>query len=104
MRSSRVSPMPIRMPVVNGTRQLAGRRASSASRTAGSLSGEPKCAPPGWHSRSAGGLEHHALLTLSSRSAAISSRVITPGLTCGSSRSPRAPARTWRAGSRSCVA
>ena len=41
-----VSPMPIRMPVVNGTFE---RPASSStrSRTAGSLSGEPKCAPCG---------------------------------------------------------
>jgi hypothetical protein len=42
---ARVSPMPIRMPVVNGTR--APRRPPSvASRTAGTLSGEPWCGPP----------------------------------------------------------
>ena len=45
-RSASVSPMPIRIPVVNGTFD---RPASSStrSRTAGSLSGEPKCAPCG---------------------------------------------------------
>jgi len=44
-RSARVSPMPMRMPVVNGTLH---RPASSRtrSRMAGSLSGLPKCGPP----------------------------------------------------------
>ena len=44
-RSAGVSPMPIRMPVVKGTLP---RPASSStrSRTAGSLSGLPKCGPP----------------------------------------------------------
>ena len=39
-RSARVSPMPIRMPVVNGT-PTRPASASTRSRTAGSLSGEP---------------------------------------------------------------
>ena len=50
-RSSRVSPMPIRIPVVNGTRASPARR-SVSSRAAGSLSGEPKCGPPRADSRS----------------------------------------------------
>ena len=44
-RSARVSPMPIRMPVVNGT-LLRPASSSTRSRTAGSLSGLPKCGPP----------------------------------------------------------
>ena len=47
----RVSPMPIRMPVVNGTRASPASRIVS-SRAAGTLSGEPKCGPPRSHSRS----------------------------------------------------
>ena len=45
-RSAMVSPMPTRMPVVNGI-VLRPASSSTRSRTAGSLSGEPKCAPPG---------------------------------------------------------
>ena len=60
MRSSRVSPMPIRMPVVNGTFSSPASRIVS-SRTAGCLSGEPKCAPPFSHSRSLVDLQHDAL-------------------------------------------
>ena len=44
-RSARVSPMPIRMPVVNGT-LLRPASSSTRSRTAGSLSGLPKCGAP----------------------------------------------------------
>ena len=44
-RSARVSPMPMRMPVVNGT-LLRPASSSTRSRTAGSLSGLPKCGPP----------------------------------------------------------
>ena len=42
MRSARVSPMPIRMPVVKGTACSPACR-MVASRAAGTLSGEPKC-------------------------------------------------------------
>ncbi len=52
MRSRRVSPMPIRMPVVNGTASSPASR-SVSSRAAGCLSGEPKCGPPRAQSRSA---------------------------------------------------
>src|SRR6202034_1433183 len=44
-RSATVSPMPIRMPVVNGT-LLRPASSSTRSLTAGSLSGLPKCGPP----------------------------------------------------------
>ena len=60
MRSSRVSPMPIRMPVVKGTR---ARPAASrvARRTAGTLSGEPKCGPPRSRQPVRRRLQHDAL-------------------------------------------
>ena len=50
-RSRAVSPMPMRIPVVNG---IASRPASSIvrNRTAGTLSGEPKCGPPRADNRS----------------------------------------------------
>ncbi len=84
-RSARFSPIPIRIPVVNGT---ADRPASSSTRSliAGSLSGLPKCAPPG---------------SVNSRCAVVSSimpidgatglsrwksfQLSTPGFRCGSS-------------------
>ncbi len=84
-RSASVSPMPIRIPVVKGT---ADRPASSRTRslTFGSLSGLPKCGPPG---------------SVNKRSAVVSSimpmegatglrrwksgQLSTPGLRCGSS-------------------
>ena len=83
-RSASVSPIPIRIPVVNGT---ADRPASSStlSLTAGSLSGLPKCGPA---------------RSVNSRDAVVSSimpmdgatgfsrwkscQVSTPGLRCGS--------------------
>ena len=83
--------MPIRMPVVNGTLSSPASRIVS-SRTAGCLSGEPKCTPPFSHSRSLVDSSMMPWLAVTSRSAAISSRVITPGLACGSrpvSRSTR---------------
>ncbi len=45
-RSSYVSPIPISTPVVNGT-ALRPASSNTRRRTAGSLSGEPKCGPPG---------------------------------------------------------
>ncbi len=84
-RSARFSPMPIRIPVVNGT-ALRPASASTRSRTSGSLSGLPKCGPPG---------------SVNSLAAVVSSiipidgatglsrwkscQVSTPGLRCGSS-------------------
>ncbi len=44
-RSASVSPMPMRMPVVNGT-LLRPASSRTRSRTDGSLSGLPKCGPP----------------------------------------------------------
>ena len=59
MRSRRVSPIPIRMPVVNGTRISPARRIVSRRR-AGSLSGEPKCGPPRLRQALGGGFQHDA--------------------------------------------
>ena len=82
MRSSRVSPMPMRIPVVKGT-ESAPAAAMVASRTAGTLSGEPKWGPP---------CRHRRFEVLSSirpwdaetrLSPAISSAVITPAFTWG---------------------
>ena len=50
MRSSRVSPIPISIPVVSGTPASPAARIE-ASRVSGNLSGEPKCGPPGSQSR-----------------------------------------------------
>ncbi len=83
-RSARVSPIPSSRPVVNG---IDSRPASVSvrSRTAGSLSGEPKCAPPGW--------DHRRLAVVSSimpmdgatgLSRASSVQLSTPGFRCGS--------------------
>ena len=44
MRSARVSPMPIKIPVVNGTLSMPAA-SMVASRIAGALSGEPWCGP-----------------------------------------------------------
>ncbi len=98
-RSATVSPMPTRIPVVNGTPT---RPASSRtlSRTAGSLSGDPKCAWPG---------------SVNNRREVVSSIIpidgatglrrcrsdhdMTPGLRCGSSpvssKTRMAMARTY---------
>ena len=76
--------MPTRMPVVNGTER---RPASSMvlRRTAGSLSGDPKCTPPFWLSRSEEVSSIMPMDALTCLSRAMSSHVITPGLRCGSS-------------------
>ncbi len=60
MRSARVSPMPIRMPVVKGTRARPAA-SSVASRTAGTLSGEPKCGTPALRQPVRRRLQHDAL-------------------------------------------
>ena len=60
MRSARVSPMPIRIPVVNGTRARPRPRRVS-SRTAGALSGDPKCGPPRSRQPVRRRLEHDSL-------------------------------------------
>ena len=77
--------MPSSTPVVNGT---AERPASSStrSRTAGSLSGEPKCGPPGSdHSRVAVVSSIIPIDAETGLSRWISSQDSTPGLRCGSS-------------------
>ncbi len=84
MRSRRVSPMPIRMPEVNGT-AAAPAAPMVASRAAGTLSGEPKCGPPRRPSRSAVLSSINPCETDTGRRRAISSADITPGLTCGNS-------------------
>ena len=56
-RSARVSPIPIRIPLVNGIRSSPASSIVSRRR-AGSLSGEAQCGPPFAESRSARRLEH----------------------------------------------
>jgi hypothetical protein len=82
-RSRSVSPMPTRMPVVNG---MDSRPASSIvrSRRAGTLSGEPKCGPPFPDSRSEEVSSMIPIEALTCFSRAMSSQLITPGLRCGS--------------------
>ena len=82
MRSRRVSPMPIRMPEVNGT-FASPAAAMVASRTDGILSGEPKCGPPFCDSRSDAVSSMMPCDTDTARSRSMSSRDITPGLRCG---------------------
>ena len=84
MRSARVSPMPIRMPEVNGTR-AAPAAAMAASRRDGSLSGEPQCGPPLAHRRGAALSSMIPCDTDTGRSAAVSAALMTPGLRWGSS-------------------
>ncbi|MNQ28586.1 hypothetical protein D3C85_418800 [compost metagenome] len=85
IRSSRVSPMPTRMPVVNGTASSPAKRMVS-SRAAGTLSGEPKCGPPRSHNRLDALSSIRPWLTDTLRSAAMSCSSMTPAFTCG--RSP----------------
>ena len=79
----RVSPIPIRIPVVNGTRSSPASR-SVSSRAAGRLSGEPKCGPPRSREPVGDGLEHDPLRGADLAERASSSRVSTPGFACGS--------------------
>ncbi len=82
-RSSYVSPMPMRMPEVKGTEE---RPASSRtrSRTAGSLSGEPKWGPPGSdHSRVAVVSSIMPMDGATGLSRWKSVQDSTPGLRCG---------------------
>ena len=74
--------MPIRMPEVNGTAASPAAPIVS-SRTAGSLSGEPKCGPPRRDSRSAAVSSMMPCDTDTARRRVISSADITPGLRCG---------------------
>ncbi len=83
-RSTRVSPIPMRMPVVNGT-PTRPASVSVRSRTAGSLSGLPKCGPPGsLHSRVAVVSSIIPMLGATGLSRVSSSQLRTPGLRCGS--------------------
>ena len=84
MRSRRVSPIPIRMPLVNGTQSSPAARMVS-SRTCGSLSGQPWWGPPRAHRRSATDSSISPADTETGRSRSRSARLITPGLTWGSS-------------------
>ena len=81
-RSPRVSPIPTRIPLVNGIESSPARRIVS-SRRAGSLSGEAQCGPPRAASRSAVVSSMIPIDAATARSAASSSRVITPGFRCG---------------------
>ncbi len=83
-RSVSVSPMPMRIPVVNGTPE---RPASSRtrSRTAGSLSGLPKCGPPrSVNSRAAVVSSIMPIDGATGLSRWKSAQPSTPGLRCGS--------------------
>ncbi len=71
------------MPEVKGTR-AAPAAAMVASRSAGALSGEPKCGPPRRISRSAAVSSMIPCETETRRSRAMSAAFITPGLRCGS--------------------
>ncbi len=83
MRSSRVSPIPMRIPLVKG---MASSPASLivSSRRAGSLSGEAQCGPPFAERRSAVVSSMIPIDAETGRSASSSARVMTPGLRCGS--------------------
>ena len=82
IRSSRVSPIPMRIPLVNGTASSPASRIVSRRR-AGSLSGEAQCGPPFAPSRSAVVSSMIPIEAETGRSASSSARVITPGLRCG---------------------
>jgi hypothetical protein len=83
-RSARLSPMPIRIPVVNGT-LLRPASCSTRRRTAGSLSGLPKCGPPrSVNSRSAVVSSIIPIDGATGLSRWKSSQLSTPGLRCGS--------------------
>ena len=82
MRSSRVSPIPIRIPLVNGTRRSPASRIVSRRR-AGTLSGEAQCGPPFAPSRSAVVSSMIPIEAETGRSASSSARAMTPGLRCG---------------------
>ena len=89
-RSARVSPMPSRMPVVNGMRSSP----ACAHHLAGAAPDpcRARCGGPRPCSRRRGLMfsSIRPMLTLSGLSAAISSRVIRPALVCGSSPSSSA--------------
>ena len=84
-RSASVSPMPSRIPVVNGT-LLRPASSSTRSRTAGSLSGLPKCGPPrSVNSRSAVVSSIMPMDGATGLSRWKSCQLSTPGFRCGSS-------------------
>ena len=70
-------------PVVNGTRARPAA-SSVARRTAGVLSGEPKCGPPRSRQRVGRRLQHDALRDGDLRSRRSQPSSMTPGLRCGS--------------------
>ena len=83
-RSARFSPIPTRIPVVNG---MASSPAASrvASRRAGSLVWQRAWGPPGWWSRSDSDSSIMPWLALTFRRAASSSGSRAPALAWGSS-------------------
>ena len=84
IRSSRVSPIPIRIPLVNGIASSPASRIVS-SRAAGTLSGDAQCGPPFCESRSETVSSMIPIEADTGRSSSSSSRLITPGFRCGSS-------------------
>ncbi len=83
-RSARVSPIPIRIPVVNGTFASPASR-SVSRRSAGSLSGEPKCGPPRRESRSETVSSIIPIEAATGRSSSKEAASSTPGLRWGRS-------------------
>ena len=103
MRSARVSPMPIRIPLVNGIPSSPASRIVS-SRRAGTLSGDAQWGPPRAASRSAVDSSMIPIDAATGRSEASSSRDITPGLRCGSRPVSSSTRRAQRARYSSVVA
>ena len=81
-RSSRVSPMPMRMPVVQATFSSPAMRIVRR-RSSGTLPGQFQCAPPFSCRRSETVSSIMPIEALTSRSETISSRSIRPWLMCG---------------------
>ena len=96
IRSSRVSPIPMRIPLVNGIASSPARRIVSRRR-AGSLSGEAQCGPPFSPSRSAVVSSMIPIEAETGRSISSSARVMTPGLRCGNSPVSSSTSRAQRA-------
>ncbi len=101
IRSWRVSPMPMRIPLVNGIASSPASRIVS-SRRAGTLSGDAQCGPPFAPSRAAVVSSMIPIEAETGRSASNSARLITPGLRCGrrpvSSRTRRAQRSRYSSG------
>ena len=100
-RSARVSPIPIRIPLVNGIASSPASRIVS-SRAAGNLSGEAQCGPPRSASRSASVSSMIPIEAETGRSELeLRARSSRPGSGAAADRSPRARAARSAPGTRS---